>query len=280
MTHRDSEYRPVDDLLEQLDVHEQLELVEKLAGGGGEDAVRSLVELVECSVGRYDRRMVTVAAIRALGKLKAKEALPVLLKALDSRLFNVKGVAALAIGGVGADDRAVEKMEEVLTSDVPKEVKQDVIEGLGQAETGKAVQPLAAAVRRESDPEIKKNAIHALGKTRRNEAVTPLMEFLYREADEKVRAEAIRALGEVLTSDAVEALETALGDPSPGIRSCAALALAESSDPAAENRLKRMLDDPNEKVARSAAMGLGLLLFGPGRNDRPRTESGRKKDTK
>lgn len=249
--------------LDGLDPDEQVEIVEELGRSGDREAVTLLIDVLDRSVGDFDKRFLVHAIIRALGRMKAKKALPVLLKALESSVHYIKGTAARAIGEVEPDAGAVGKLEEVLVGDTPNEVKKDVIAGLGKTKNRKAVEPLAEVVRNEPDPEVKRAAIHAMGETERAEAVKPLTDFFRKEADEQLKTEVINALAEIASDGSVEFLKHALEDGNPEIRICAAEALGEAGNTTAEAHLKELLRDPDERVRKAAARALGVLLFGP-----------------
>jgi len=237
--------------------------VREAAESGNRACISALIELLERSLGDYERRSLASAVIEALGKLGAREAEPVLFKALESKIYFIKGEAAEALGKVGPSDEALEEMKEVISEDVPKEVKKDAIRGLAEAGGRKAVRHLVDVAGSQQDWELKQGALEAVPEADGDEAAYPLMEFYRTEADGKIKTDVINALARIGSVGALDFLLDALADSSPEVRSCAALALGEIGKPEAEAPLRRLLGDPSEVVRKSAAKALGLVKFLP-----------------
>jgi HEAT repeat protein len=251
---------------EQIDrnnLDELVRVVEELRDDGGNDAVEKLIELLEHCLGDYNKRSLVSSLIEALGELKVKKAEGVLLRALKSHLYLIKGAAAEALGKVEPSEQAVDEIKHVIDDDAPKEIKKEAIRGLGKSKKPRAVEYLVDVVQSEPDKELKQEAVEAIGKTNDSRATHPLIEYYRREANDKLKTDIIRALSEIGTNGALTLLFDALKDENPEIRSCAALALGEIGSPEAVLSVKALLADPEEEVRKNVAKALGLFEFLP-----------------
>lgn len=91
------------------------------------------------------------------------------------------------------------------------------------------------------------------------------------DENELVRHEAAFSLGQMCHSSGIQPLvDATLNDPSMFVRHEAAIALGVIGSPAAEEPLRRALEDPDRPVAESAVVALSNIAFmdGMGRNEK------------
>ena len=164
-----------------------------------------------------------IRALHILGQLRLGSAVPVILRALDDRDPDVRNVAARILGGM-----KLQETEEAL------------IALLGRHEA--AVSARIAAICIEIGPRT-----------------GPLLISTLEKGNAQARFWAARILGEMKETHAAKALETALADSEPDVRSAAAWALGRIADAAALEILKDALDDPVWYVRAHAAEALGRI---------------------
>jgi HEAT repeat protein len=255
-------------LVQQLaseDIDQAARAARALGTAGTEQAVPALIDALKASLCRYHKRSLSVAVIEALGKLRAKAAEEILLRALQSSLYPVKSAAVAALGRLEPSDHSVERIKGIIDQDTPKAIKKDAIRGLGHSGRPKAAKKLVEVVRSETDPDLKREAVEALGEANEPVAALPLEEHYRREADRRLRTEIIEALSKIGTTGSIGLLLNALKDRDPEIRASAALGLGTFGLPHTALALKALLSDPVEQVRRSAAMALGLIEHLPRR---------------
>lgn len=227
-------------------------ILEALSRLGGEQVVGILSE----SLNDRDPRVVE-EAVRGLGRLQVKAAVPALLELSRSASSGDLTQAVIeALGEIG-DKRAVSTLEQaVKTSDRFVEVEAAyALARLGQKDmAGKLADNL------KSDPGAEKAGIlaayylakldraagldhlvglmkrtdggyaalaaEALGKSENPRAVLPLVEASKSE-DSSLRLSAARSLGRLGGTRAISALKQLRNDPNPGVRSAALSALAD-----------------------------------------------------
>lgn len=256
-----SEVRRLVRRLESADMNEAMRAVDQLSEMGATEAVGPLVDLLERSLGNYAKRSLVSRLIEALGRLEAAEAEPVLLRALASKLYFIKGAAAEALGKVARSEQAVDGIKQVIEEDPPVEVKKDAVKGLGSSGGRRAVEHLVDIIRTDPDAEVRDEAVEAIGEA----AGGPrqLVAYYHLEANGKLKADLILALSRIGAAGSIDTLLAALDDPSAQVRGCAALALGEVGDTRAVPALRGLLDDPVEQVRKNAAKALGLIEFLP-----------------
>lgn len=249
--------------LQSPEMQQRYEAIERLGETGNRDAIGPLIDILRHALDTWDERFLVTPAIRALGRLKAKEAVPVLLQALENSLVYVKTDAAEALGELDGDGEVLERLKRTLASDEHKEVREGVLRGLAGMRDPEAIQLLVDVVENDPDPEMKEEAIRALGRSRQLDALPALTHFYRQESNERMRIEVIQALSNIAAASSAEFLINALYDDNPEIRACAAMALGQLRSSLAERPLKVLLTDPVPHVRRSAAMALGLIIFLP-----------------
>lgn len=254
-----------DELIEQLnnpgiEIDKRIEIVRELGRLNNKRTVEPLLVLLSRCLGHYEERSLTSSIIEVLGKLGKKKAGKLILKALDnSPFFSVKATAAESIGKIEFDESAINKLKEIVYSDMPKSVKKGAIKGLGNISDEKVIDSLVDVLKKIADRQLKKEIIQSLGKRKSEKVVTFLMHFYYKEADEEFKEAIIDALSQIATFTSLEFLSRILEDMNPKFRAIAALALGKTRNKIAETSLKGLLDDPVEEVRKSAAEALGLI---------------------
>jgi putative heme-binding domain-containing protein len=138
-----------------------------------------------------------VPLIEALGREKAREAVPRLVAKLRSDLAIIRSAAATALGQIGGSNQSVFGLLPIL---------------------------------KDPDATVRDAVIQALGQLEAREAIPGLIELGERESD---RTAAIRALAAMPDVRAVPLLVRGLVEPNPDTRGATALALARIRDAAA-----------------------------------------------
>jgi HEAT repeat protein len=137
----------------------------------------------------------------------------------------LRAAAAVALGRIG-DGLAAKPLGEALNDPLP-DVRYAAALALGRVPADGAATRLSNTLR--SDPSwwVRYAAAIALGRTRKSFAVDALKERLALEPQWQVRLQIVRSLQDIGGVKAAEAVTFALRDGDAGVRSAAALALAE-----------------------------------------------------
>ncbi len=176
-----------------------------------------------------------VLAIKALATYKNKAALPTLLYSLNGKNENykVRLAAAEALGNIG-DNNAVDSLINIVKDENEKSVY------------------------------VRESAAAALGMIGDMRAIEPFLTILENKrsfADKFIflKEKVLEALGKLsFSSDKriISAFEEALYDPSPQIRLNALEGISNSSCAAMFDEVKKLLEDEDEEVAKSAVVTL------------------------
>ncbi|MCH7709439.1 MAG: HEAT repeat domain-containing protein [Myxococcales bacterium] len=181
-----------------------------------------------------------IAAARSVGRKKMAEALPLLIRCLETSATDedidsedevialTEAVIAVAEPGAETDPRVTEEAVELLCS------------------------------RLDGAPEAVRLAVaRVLGCIGRREDVQ-LVTFLMKDPSARVRRAAVDALARLEPGTAAEPLRLALADESASVRIAAASALGASSNDAVIDDLMRLADDDDARVRAAAVRALGL----------------------
>lgn len=195
-------------------------------------------------------------AAEALGDLRAREALPDLLRALEDLDADVGRRAAEALADLGAREAAAVCLALLESPDAAARRRASRL--LGKLRAREAIPALAKLLERE-EADIRESAAETLGRLGAVEAVAPLLRRLQDE-DSDVRQAALGALVELGRPEAVAPIRELLKDGDAAIREYAALALGKlgAGEAVPELRLLRD-DDPSPGVRAAAAEALELL---------------------
>jgi HEAT repeat protein/beta-lactamase regulating signal transducer with metallopeptidase domain len=224
------------------------------------------------------------AAACSLGKSKALEAIPFLIRKLgdDARIValrcwdgdswspaldtfkepTVGEQAAIALAAMGKF--SVEPLIAAL-GDANPSVRRNAAWAIGEARGGHSVDRAAAIVPllnalNDSDAWVRKAAAFTLGEIRDERAGEPLINAL-NDAEAQVRETAAWALGEMKDERAIRKLISLLGlDADAGVRSRSAWALGEMKATAATEPLTAALKDDDPQVRSEAQQALAEIL--------------------
>lgn len=199
--------------------HRRAEAAERLGILRSRKAVAPLVDLLE-----DPEPAVQLAATRALGRMRAPEALPALLKALERMPGPSGSPIAQALMEFG------------------EQAQSALIQALGPRSL------------------VRSQAAQILGELRSLQAVPGLVRILTQDEDPEARASAASALGTIADPQATHALREGLGDVFREVRARCAWALGMIGDPSACAALeKAMLTDGYWWVRVRAAEALAKL---------------------
>jgi len=189
------------------------------------------------------------AAAKALGELRDKRAVEVLMKALHQPL-EVSIAAVVALGKI-KDERAVEPLTSVL-GNYALPVGKALREILGERSIDLFAKIVRGEVKGADGRMVRQTAVEELGKLQDKRAVESLIEVLSDE-DKNLRAVATSSLGSFKDDRAVEALITALKDEAGEVRREAVLALGRIKDDRAVEPLIETLRESSSQLRRDAA---------------------------
>jgi len=192
---------------------------------------------------------VRAAAVRALGRLGARRALPEIAKALGDPRSELRTVAAAALWRV-PDPVVTPALVSHLQTDTDPVVRQWCAVALGATMDRRATEPLIAALRDASSP-VRLDAVRSLARRADPAGLDGIKAFAARQdlnLDE--RQEALRALLALATDgDAkVDLLAPHVADPNPAMRSFVVELLGETGSQRALALLRRRL--PRERTPR------------------------------
>ncbi|MGL4561663.1 MAG: HEAT repeat domain-containing protein [Brevinema sp.] len=186
------------------------------------------------------------SAVRALGKLKHIESIPVITEFATNRTNNndLRGAAVVALG-MYQDPQLIPTLQNFLTNTIePRLVRRYAALAIGRTKDPSAVDILKPIVTSEEEEQtIRLNAIEGLGYLP-NEDTIKLMEELTKSDNTAMRTEAIKSLGRMKSTNSQALLEfKAFEDPETIVRREAKTALQELGIDITELEKKRK--DPN-----------------------------------
>ncbi|MCG2721481.1 MAG: HEAT repeat domain-containing protein [Thermodesulfovibrionales bacterium] len=219
-----------------------------------------------------DKASERVAAVTALGKIKAVVAIPFLIELFDDTdpviLRSQEGTAGItspgkiAVGALAAiGSPAVTPLIAAL-QDNRSNVRMNSAAALGKIKNSRAVEPLINTIKDE-DIEVRKNAAAALGEIGDSRALEPLSVCL-RNSKYNQRQLWSRAVKDIInwmiSGRDREPLIRALSSEEPLVRQMAAEALRELKDTkAVEPLIKTLREDDDPRVRRVAVEALGEI---------------------
>lgn len=165
-------------------------------------------------------------------------------------LPEIRAAAATALGRIG-DAVAAPSLGEAL-SDPSTDVRYAAALALGRIPADGAATRLTRALRTDGSWWVRYAAVLALGRTRKGFVVGALEDTLRLEPKWQIRMLAVRSLQDVGTPRAAQAVVPALRDRDSGVRTAAALALADIGEEAHLPFLSAALKAETDLSARSA----------------------------
>jgi HEAT repeat protein len=199
-------------------------------------------------------------AAEALGDLRAKDAVPDLVRALRDPDGDVARRAVEALADLGAREAVVECVELLKNPETP--VRRRASRLLEKLKARDAAPDVIALLRSEESG-VRESAAATLGNLGIVEAVPHLLKR-FEDEDTDVRAAAVGALVELDARESIAAIRELLKDEDAVIREYAASALGKLSAREAIPDLQRLrLDDPSPGVRAAAEKSLLRLEAGP-----------------
>jgi HEAT repeat protein len=194
------------------------------------------------------------AAGRSLGRRSEPEAVPALIRALESeRHTSVRQTLLRALGSAGTPEAIDALLDRRLDEDPA--IRYAVARGLGRAGDPRGYDPLVEALD-DASSEVRLGAMQALGELGDARAASLLAGRLS-SPDADVRRAAAEALASVATAEQADALVSALGDDEWQVRIAAVRALARLDRRHAREPLRRVAaSDPDPLVRETASRAL------------------------
>ncbi|TET37041.1 MAG: HEAT repeat domain-containing protein [Planctomycetota bacterium] len=210
-------------------------------------AMKAAIGKLGKSIFLVDKTEAAAGELVSLGQ----NALPYLLKKLDSASEIEAALAASAIGKLG-DKSTFEKLKKVLTESDSVAVRLFSVRALAELGDARAVPVLIKRLDDEKSKRVYRFVCHALGDLKSDDAVTPLSKALDSGEDA-----AATALGKIGNKAALPALGRALKAKSEWISLVSARAIATFQTQEAHDMLIAAVRGENWNAARSASIVLG-----------------------
>ncbi|MEQ8974202.1 MAG: HEAT repeat domain-containing protein [Coleofasciculus sp. C1-SOL-03] len=232
--------------VEALDVPAWLK-VQHLEETRSETAIPGLLKLVEDS--DYNVRKI---AAEALGEIGSDRAIPALLKLVEDSNYSVRCFAAYALGKIGSE-RTIPALLK-LVEDSNYSVRRRTVEALGKIGSERTISALLKLVK-DSDSDVRWSAAEALGKIGSERAITVLLK-LVKYSESSVRRSAAEALGKIGCETAIPTLTKLVKDSDYNVRWSAAEALEKIGCERAISALLKLVEDSDYNVRKIAAHAL------------------------
>jgi HEAT repeat protein/DNA-binding phage protein len=206
-------------------------------------------------------RHIRERAAEALGVLGSAEAIPALIKTLNTdKEGDVRRRSVEGLGSLGSAE-AIPALLQALKTDKEGDVRNCAAEALGSLGSAEAISALLHAIKTDNDNNVRGGAAFALGSLGGAEAMHALLQALKTDKDSLVRGNAAYALGVLKSAEAIPALLQALKTDKDGyVRGRAAFALEVlGSVETILNLLKDLKTCVDGYVRANAAYVLGVL---------------------
>lgn len=192
----------------------------------------------------------------ALGHLNNRGVIPAIIQMLTNQNESVdcKRGCAQALGYFSASE-AAKDLAEVLTQDVDKELKLEVLRALGRIRESRILHNLLPFLQ-DPDPEIRRQTIFTMGQIRHACVVDDLCDMVH-DPDVTVRKLVAVALGMIGHRDGEKGLDTLLKDENHVVRAAAINALSALECFGWELTVAAMANDPAPQVREQVAVSLG-----------------------
>ena len=224
----------------------------------GEEAIKSLIPLIKYSrVFGYMEKAIHLRAAKALGQLRAKEAIEPLLDLLrmDDDI-DVQGVAANAINQID-NGKAIDKLI-VELKDKNSPSRGEIAQAIGRIGKVTNIDPLLSLLP-ENDNHLRSKIAKAIRRIGKVFKIDPFLSFLEAKDKQCVRGFIAEALGQIGDGKALDSLIRLSTDKSRFVRACATKALGQIGSEKAITPLLSLLNDKDNSVRLSAAEALGQI---------------------
>jgi HEAT repeat protein len=261
---------------------------EALVQIGSDRSVESLILILS---DKNQDSFVRLNVIDALGKIRSKKSIEILIQSLKDNDSGVRSNSAKALGEIGSDrairhliqstrdqgfyvgaeavralgnikdDEAVEALIQILNEKniiTTPDLREDAAEELGKIASRRAVESLIKALEDQSS-RLRWTAVKALGLISSDEAIEILIQKLKSEHLSYILESYILALGEIRNEKAIDPLLQVLNDKKQlsEVRAKAAGALGNIGKDTAVESLIKALEDQDPEVRAKAAEALG-----------------------
>lgn len=201
-----------------------------------------------------DEDRLCAAAARALGELRAREAVAALAAVrASSRNWELRRLATAALGRIGTPD-ALDRVAEAV-DDETGHVRVEAVRQLGRSGRAADVRSLLAKLETERYREVRDQIVDTVLRVAPPDVVARFLPLLG-HARPEVRESAARAIGLAQPPQGLSALCDAVSDPEWSVRQAVIEALGQYDDPAALGPLLLAMSDDHEKVRLAAVIGL------------------------
>jgi HEAT repeat protein len=200
---------------------------------GGADSHPTLLSSLD-----EDDSELRAAAALALGKRHCMEALPILVRRLESAAQDEDPDAEEEVGALidALVSLAPPELEDSAAADDVIEMLSSRLEGAGE--------------------EVRLSIASVLGRIGRHQDAE-MVATLLKDPSARVRRAAVEALARLEPGTASEPLRLALADESPLVRIAAAVSLGQSENPAVVDDLQRLIHDDDDRVSAAAVRSIG-----------------------
>ncbi len=210
--------------------------IEKLEKLATPEAFDLIIELT-----KHKHPDVRKASIKTLGHSGRPEFIPVIEKGFVDERFDVRRVAAHAMGMIEGDDEdVIEALKKGLRND-DQDVKRFCLRALGRFKDPKIIGYIGEGVV-QGDSGVKRVAIDVLEKYKEEEAYEVLVKIYYDE-DSIVRSNAAEALGRRGNRKVIEHFKVGIKDTSSEVRRRTAEAFIELDEDTAIDSLTAVFDE-------------------------------------
>ncbi|MBU0516335.1 MAG: HEAT repeat domain-containing protein [Proteobacteria bacterium] len=199
------------------------------------------------------------AACRLAAELDLKETVPELMKALETKFWQIRVEAVRALGVLGQGSPPVERAMLKLLGAGDQNARQRIL--IAASTEGRAVEstPDLAGQKKDSQPpQVQRAAALALSRLRPDIAETVLVDTLSGENPGLVQA-AMSGLASLESMAGADKMTDLLGHPDAKTRKAAVTGLGRLKVRAAAPRLLELLDDPKAEIRQEAVIALNHL---------------------
>lgn len=199
------------------------------------------------------------AGCRLAAELDLKDAVPALLRALESKFWQIRVEAARALGQLGQGLPPVERAMMKLLGASDQNVRQRIL--IAASTEGRAAESTADAAGKKKDaqpPPVQRAAALALSRLRPDIAETVLIEALSGENPGLIQA-AISGLASLESMAGADKMIDLLDHPDTKTRKAAVTGLGRLKVRAAAPGLMKLLEDPKAEVRQEAIIALNHL---------------------